>query len=176
MLLTSSYTEARQWVQDGDILILRSPWWHSPLAAATQWLLRTPYTHTGTLLWVGPGVFVAEMTHGRLRLNPLSDYKATPWDVFDCPVDRVMVRDALLEHVRDGVNYDWPDLLRILRHRLTGWPLPKQDDARMICSAFSAHVMLEHCDWRPIGLPTIAAPSDLAAVLKPVKLAYAPEA
>ncbi len=170
-LLTHSYAEARLQVRDGDIVIMRSGWTHSPLAAATKLLLGTPYTHTATGLRVDGGVFVAEMKP-RLRLNPLSDYQDTDWDVWDCPVDRQRVREALLDHVRAGVDYGWGDLARIAAFRLAGWPLPAQDDKFMVCSAFSAHIMMMHAGWEPKGLPTIAAPDDLARVLGMPKLSY----
>lgn len=175
MIFTCDYSEARLVVADGDVVILRAPWFHSPLAAATRWLLRTPYTHSSMALWLEGGLWVSEMWGEGNVLVPLSQYSGTAWDLWDCPGDRAAAKTAVLEHMRGRIGYDWGDLARIAANRLVGWPLPRHDDARLICSAYTGHVLLEHCGWHPEGLPAIAAPSDLARALGRPKLSYEPE-
>lgn len=158
------YDEARPHIADGDLIVLRSPWWHSPLAAATRLLLWTPYTHTSVALWLEGRLWVAEMWRDGNCLVPLSQYRDTPFDVFACPAEGAVVKAVLLEDLGAEIDYDWRDLARIAAHRLVGWPLPAHEDERLVCSAWSARAYLA-AGWRPEGLHSLVAPDDLAAAL-----------
>mgnify|MGYP001586854967 FL=1 len=96
---------------------------------------------------------------------PLSQRANEDFDVFDCPVDRGRVRDAVLSTMRAKIDYDAGDLLHIAANRLLGIPLPAQDDGVLVCSAYSARAWLS-AGWQPNGsFPSIAAPADVVDAL-----------
>lgn len=163
--ISYDYDEARKFISDGDVIVLRGSLLHSPLSLATRLLLRTPYTHASIALWLEGGLWVSEMWSQGNVLVPLSQYAGENWDVFKCPVeDTAKVKGLILKHMRNEIRYDFGDLMRIAANRLLGVPLPEEDDETMVCSSYVPHVLME-AGWAAEGLPSIAAPDDLARVL-----------
>jgi hypothetical protein len=157
------YARARGRIETGDLIAVRGQ--HTPLAWATRLLLQTPYTHTGLAIRIEGRLLIAEMEPIGNVLSPLSRYRDTPFDVFDCPVDRVKVRAQIMQDIGEDIDYDWGDLARIAWSRVSGLPRGAEGDGALICSAASARAWLAH-GWAPATpLPAIAAPSDVVAAL-----------
>lgn len=172
---TADYAAARDAIRDGDVVILRAGWFHSPLSFCTRALLRTPYTHTSVALWLEAGLWCTETNLGGNRMVPLSQYQDTAWDVFPCPLEnRQKVRHTFLTSLRHKTNYDIADLLVIVGYRLMGWQAPAHDDGDLVCSSYSIQGLID-AGWEP-DLPILAAPDQLAAALSPPILRYRPAA
>lgn len=159
------YDEAREHLQTGDLIALRS---RKGLAA---WLIRlvtrSPYTHTGVAIWVGSRLLVVETRNGPASLVPLSQYQPHDFDVFTAPVDetsRVFGRNVILDTLGNEIPYAYGDLVRIALHELLGVPLPKHPPDRLICSALS-ELVYRRLGWAPQGLPSIPTPRDLVTAI-----------
>lgn len=100
---------------------------------------------------------------GRKRPGAASRWANTDFDVFSCPVDPVDVREVVLETLREKIDYDLLDLLRIAAHNVLRCKLPT-DTGGLVCSAYSAKIYTL-CGWRPPLLPSIPAPSDVVAAM-----------
>jgi hypothetical protein len=96
-------------------------------------------------------------------LVPLSRYADTEFDVYACPVDREITRLTTLELLRDKIDYDIADLLRIALHNALRFKLPN-DTGGLICSAYSARIY-KFAGWLPCNMPSIPSPSDVVAAL-----------
>lgn len=164
-MITDAYPDIRPHIADGDLVAVRSR--HGVFNNLTRAITGWPYTHTAIALWLDGGLWIAEMRGGGNVSVPLSQRANEDFDVFDCPpeVDRVLARRNLLETMREKIDYDTGDLGRIALNRLFGFPLPPQDDNRLVCSAYSARVYLG-CGWQPrCYLPSIASPGDVVRAL-----------
>jgi hypothetical protein len=155
------YADIRDQIRDGDLIAVRSK--HSGLPALTRFFTRSPYTHTAVAIWLGGGLWAAEMNAGGNVLVPVSRWENTDFDVFTCPVDRTDVCVAILETLRGKIDYDLVDLLRIAAHNVLRCKLPT-DTGGLVCSAYSAKIYTL-CGWRPLFLSSIPAPSDLVAAM-----------
>lgn len=166
------YADARESIEDGDLIAVKSK--HGGLPALTRYFTRSPYTHTAVALWLDGGLWIAEMGAGGNVLVPLSRYADTEFDVFDCPAYFELVRKVTLELLRDKIDYDFADLLRIALHNLLRCKLPT-DTGGMICSAYSARIYLLS-GWRPkCRPPLIPSPADVVRAIEAApKLTVAP--
>lgn len=155
------YADIRDQIRDGDLIAVRSN--HRGLPALTRYFTHSPYTHTAVAIWLGGGLWAAEMNAGGNVLVPLSRYQDSDFDVFSCPAAPEAVRILTLEFLRDRIDYDFIDLLRIAAHNVLRLKLPT-DTGGLVCSAGSARIY-RSARWAPVGLPSIPAPSDLVAAL-----------
>lgn len=158
------YAEARRRIRDGDLIAIRSN--HGGLPALTRSITGSPYTHTGVAIWMacrqtgGAGLYIAEMDGVKGVLTPLSQYADLAFDVYECPVSRSAACTELLSALRNRIDYDYWDLIRIAAHRLWNIGLPKVDKNGLICSALSARIY-RNAGWVPAyELPSIPAPVD----------------
>ena len=163
-----NYTDVRAGIRSGDLIAFRKR--RGLLARLTRWVTKSPYTHTAIALWVGfselPRLLIAEQKESGAFLTPLSQYAATDFDVFEAPQEVVIdVGDTVWQTLGEPIHYDFADLLCIAANRLFGWPLPKRDDASLVCSALSATIWLKS-GWQPRWpLPSIPAPDDVVSAL-----------
>lgn len=155
------YADIREQIRDGDLIAIRSK--HGGLPALTRYFTRSPYTHTAVAIWLDGGLWVAEMNAGGNVLVPLSRYQDSDFDVFLCPDSPEAVRILTLEFLRDQIDYDFIDLLRIAAYNVLRLKLPT-DTGGLVCSAGSARIYVL-AGWKPVGMPSIPAPSDLVAAL-----------
>lgn len=155
-----TYHEVRAQVLDGDLVAVRST--RSLLGKVTRLVTKSPYTHTAIALWLEGGLWIAHMDGAQNALVPLSQYADTPFDVFNCPVRRDVVRQVVLEQLRAKVSYGWADVAYIGLHRLMGVPLPPEDDD-FVCSSYSAAAYIL-AGWGA-RLPSICAPADVVAAI-----------
>lgn len=165
------YADARLKIHTGDLIAFRKR--QGVLPTLTRWITDSPYTHTAVAVWVEAGgifrLLVAEANGAGSSLSPLSGYAHIDFDVYSSPVDRCRVDTATWRVLGRKVRYGFNDLLRIAANRLLGWPLPQADDGDLICSALSATIY-RLAQWRPVGLPSIPAPSDVVAALNAAPL------
>lgn len=173
-----NYSDIRAQIRTGDLIALRKR--HGLLATLTRWITKSPYTHTALVIWVGLGeerrLLVAEQKASGAFLTPLSQYAGDDFDVFAAPQEVLLdVGETIWKMLGAPIAYDVLDLLRIAANRLVGWPLPKRDDANLVCSALSATIWLKS-GWQPSWpLPSIPAPDDVVSALGvPPLLEYRP--
>ncbi len=183
-VIYSSYEFARDQVKSGDVIAIRSK--NGGLPALVRKLTKSPYTHTAVAVWMEDsagyaGIYVAEMDGDKNVLVPLSRYEGKDFDVFACPIaDRNLVVDALQELLRDTIDYDYGDLLRIAAYKLLRWPLPKDDRNGYVCSSFTAAILAEADLRLPVAerhlpdMPLLATPADVVAALGTPNLIYRP--
>lgn len=155
------YEQARELIQDGDLIAVKSR--HGGLVALTRLVTRSPYTHTAVALWLDGGLWVAEMGFDGNHLVPLSHHAGKGFEVFDCPIERATLRKWVTEVMREPLEYDLLDLLRIACNRILGVALAGDGGGR-VCSAFSASIYL-WAGWPARGLPSIPAPDDVVRAL-----------
>lgn len=154
------YTEARDRIQDGDVLLFEAK---GRVSQVISWATRSRYSHAAMAVWIKGRLMVAESREFRgCRLVPLSAaledahaawFTMMPWGT----VDRERVADAAL--ARLGQPYGWLHLVRIALSKLptkllrlipyVGKWIPagrqwSEDDQepsgpRMICSEYVAH-------------------------------------
>lgn len=160
------YADIRGQISDGDLIAVRSN--HRGLPALTRYFTHSPYTHTAVAIWLGNGLWAAEMNAGGNVLVPVSRWENTDFDVFACPVHRTDVCVAILETLRGKIDYDLADLLRIAAHNVLRCKLPT-DTGGLVCSAYSAK-LYTMSGWQPLFLPSIPAPSDLVAAMNATPL------
>lgn len=174
-----NYTDIRAGIRTGDLIAFRKR--NGLLARLTRWVTKSPYTHTALAVWIyhyggEHRLLVAEQKGSGAFLTPLSQYAGSDFDVFDAPREVVLeVHNMIWKTLGRAIGYDVLDLLRIAANRLIGWPLPKRDDANLVCSALSATIWLKS-GWQPRWpLPSIPAPDDVVSALGvPPVLQYRP--
>ena len=173
-----NYSDIRAGIRTGDLIAFRKK--HGLLAMLTRWITKSPYTHTALVIWVGLGeerrLLVAEQKASGAFLTPLSQYAGDDFDVFDAPHEVLIdVGDMIWKTLGLPICYDVFDLLRIAANRMIGWPLPKRDDANLVCSALSATIWLKSGWQARWPLPSIPAPVDVvSAVGVPPVLQFRP--
>jgi hypothetical protein len=97
------YEQARPFIKDGDMIAVRRR--DGLVAAATRFFTRDDETHVGIAIWLDGGLWLAELNGGGNHLVPMSQFDGVPFDVYDCPVHRDRVRDAILFSLRHRVHY-----------------------------------------------------------------------
>lgn len=155
------YADLRPQVLDGDLIAVRNP--VSLLGKMTVLVTRSPYTHTAVALWLDGGLWIAEMDGVGDVLVPLSQYADAPFDVYRCPVDRALVRKAVLSQLRGKIGYGWAECLYIGLHKLFRVSIPPTGGAVEICSTLSA-AAYRAAGWLA-ALPQIAAPCDVVRAI-----------
>lgn len=133
------YLDARELIQDGDILSFR-PHPSEYVKRLTCLVTNTPYYHTGMAVWLSPEVgikrlFVIEAHKGGRRLIPMSLYEEDIIDVICCPIDFSKVSAEVLEKV-GKVPYGYIDFVIIGLKEMIG--LPSTDHSGEVCSEFVA--------------------------------------
>lgn len=161
------YADARLYVRTGDLVAVRKR--GGLLPTMTRGITHSPYTHTATAIWAGcaehPRLLVAEAKGSGAAFAPLSQYADIDFDVFAAPREVLLnIEEVAWSTLGLRIDYDVSDLARIAANRLLGWPLPKADDGRKVCSALSATLWLK-AGWRPHSLPSIPAPDDVVAAI-----------
>lgn len=163
-----NYADIRAKIRTGDLIAFRKR--RGLLARLTRWVTKSPYTHTALVIWASwddeRRLLIAEQKASGAFLTPLSQYAGDDFDVFDAPLEVVIdVGDTIWKTLGQPIYYDFGDLLRIAANRQLGWPLPKRDDANLVCSALSATIWLQ-AGWQPRWpLPSIPAPDDVVSAL-----------
>ena len=156
------YSTARNILQDGDIVMVKSS--HSVYNLLTK-LFTGKYTHTGIVVWLDGGLWMAELNTGKNHVIPLSQLENIRFDVYKCPqnVDRVLVRKNILESVRISTPYgylsavitainEFTDLNRFIHWRKI-----------ITCSGFVISI-LDKSGW--IGYSYTVSPTKLSQSLK----------
>ncbi len=156
------YADARALIRNGDMVAVRSS--HGGFPALVRAVTGSPYTHTAVALWLEGGVYLAEMDGAKAVLVPLSQYADSNLDVFGCPVDGERVKASALAMLRERIDYDYVDLLRIAAWRLLRLPLPAEDKNGLVCSAFTARIFLA-AGWKASRLPSIPSPDDMVVAV-----------
>jgi hypothetical protein len=176
-----NYAQARPLIKNGDMVAVRSN--HGGFPALVRAVTGSPYTHTAVALWLEGGLgagtscnaavpgghdpcglYIAEMDGAKAVLVPLSQYADSNLDIFDCPVDGEAAKAAALAMLRQRIDYDYADLLRIAAWRLLRLPLPAEDKNGLVCSALTARVFLA-AGWKTNRIPSIPSPDDMVRAL-----------
>lgn len=139
------YVDVRDRIKDGDLILVKGNW-KSLFRAGIKIVTKSPYTHAGLAVWLDGGLWIAEINGGGNHVIPMSQIK-DPFDVFECPVDRLFVRTSILELLRDHHSYAFLELLRIFIYRLTGLITPElSQDGSYVCNEYVARVYSD-CGW-----------------------------
>lgn len=163
-----NYAEARSQIRSGQAILIKGR--SHGLNALIRWITRSDYTHAGLAVWIGEGLYLAEMNAGGNHLVPLSRFADLPLDVFNPPVYLPQGLDDgyayhVLDSLREKINYDFADLLRIALHNLLHLHLPRTDTGGLVCSSYVAWVY-RRCGWLPpVTMPSIPSPAALVAAL-----------
>lgn len=98
------YDEARQYIQDGDIVLVRSA--HSLFGWLTK-LFTGVYTHSGVAVWIEGGLWMVEINGGRNHAIPLSQLSDVDFDVYYPPnnLDRMAIKTVALRTLRVMIPY-----------------------------------------------------------------------
>lgn len=156
------YGEVRKEIRDGDLIAVRGNT-SKPLNRLIAWATSSPYTHTGTALWLGDRLWLSEMKADGNHLVLLSHYSMVPFDVFPCPVPRADFLRAALDNAETYRGYDFNDLLALLWRFKLRIELPEDADEDVVCSGLS---WLEYCAaGAPWPKRTRVAPAELVSAI-----------
>lgn len=103
--MSLSYDEARDLIEDGDLIATRKT--HSLFNWATKFFTREEYTHNGLAIWLDDGLWMSEINGGKNHLIPMSQLAGEDFDVC-CPpegLDRREIRREILESLRVKIPY-----------------------------------------------------------------------
>lgn len=162
------YAEARELIRDGDALLIQGR--SHGLNALIKLFTRSAYTHAGLALWLGNGLYIAEMNAGGNHLVPLSRYADLPVDVYRAPLTNAYLElhtprgwgSRVLDSLREKISYDFADLIRIGLHNVLHLQLPRTDTGGLVCSAYVARVYRDSGWIAPATMPSIPSPGALA--------------
>jgi hypothetical protein len=106
----SNYPDARQQIQDGDLIAVRGSHLIDHL---TSLVTKSPYTHTGVAVWCDGRLFMADLNSGRNHLTALSC--VPDFDVFSPPagLDRATIRAALFDWLATPIDYGFAAFVAI---------------------------------------------------------------
>lgn len=156
------YADAREQIRDGDLIAIRGNT-TKPMNRLIAWATGSPYTHTGTALWLGNRLWISEMKASGNHLVLLSTYSMVPFDVFPCPVERDAFLRAALDNAETHRGYDFNDLLALLWRFKLRLEVPEDEDADVVCSGLS---WLEYCmAGAPWPKRTRVAPAELVSAI-----------
>lgn len=170
------YSEARQHIQTGDVLGVRS---NTPLSFFTRLVQfrmgeLKGITHIGIAWWIEGRLYSVEMDGRHNVLRPLSQHFAQGFavDVFHNPV-----RDSMAAQFDRAtaapITYNLWDLIRIGLRLVFGGHTGTDKDSSMVCSTFAARWM-QWAGWKH-GLPELPSPAELCLPLgEPVLRIEAP--
>jgi hypothetical protein len=168
-----SYGEARVLIRDGDAILVKGR--RHGLNALIKLFTGSEYTHAGLAVWIGGGLYLAEMNAGGNHLVPLSRYADTPFDVYRPPMTSAWAEmhtpagwaGCVLDSLREKISYDFLDLARIAAHNALNLRLPRTDTGGLVCSAYVARVYQQAGWLAPVDMPSIPSPAALARALQP---------
>ena len=152
--LKMTYDEARHQIRTGDVIGVRGR--KGPLAWLTRLVTWSPYTHVGIALWVGGGLYLAEINGGGNHLIPMSQIAHTGFDVVRCPAHPADVPYAIETQLHDHQGYGFGTLVTIAARRVFGVELAG-DGA--VCSSYAATI-LTLAGWGH-SLPNAPAPDEV---------------
>ena len=141
---TLKYAEARELIQDGDIVSVK-PCDYNPVHLVVCWVTKKPFYHTAIALWMystggTKRLFVCEAHRSGRRLVPMSKYESNEMVVKCAPLPFAKIEESLLSRV-GFVPYAFWDLIvvgvRILFGRL--W----KDSKAEICSELAQDIYSE---------------------------------
>lgn len=95
-------------IETGDTIAVKSK--HGFLAALTRFFTRSEYTHVGLAIWIDNTLWLSEINGGGNHLVPMSQFSEIPYDVYECPVNRDRVREAILSSLSKRINYGFAAL------------------------------------------------------------------
>ena len=151
-----TYDEARPKICAGDVIGVRGR--KGPLAWLTRLITWSPYTHVGIALWLGDGLYLAEINGGGNHLIPMSQLANTGFDVVRCPANPADIPFAIETQLRDNHGYGFLTLGVIAIRRLFGIEIVG-DGA--VCSSYAANILTQ-AGWNH-SLPTDPAPDEVMA-------------
>lgn len=158
-----AYTAARPGIATGDCIIVRDV--AGLLTPFTKYFTHSDYTHAGVAIWIGEGLYLAELNSGRNHLIPLSQLRGCDFDVFHCPSNAGThdIRDAIQEALRDKIHYSVPALLVIgLAEWLRlNWSANAQHE--LVCSGFVV-MIYDKLGWPPLS--RVISPQKLSENLR----------
>jgi hypothetical protein len=98
-----NYDEVRDKIKTGDVISVRAK--NGIIADMIRLVTRSPYSHSGIAIWLGDGLWMAEINSGHNHLVPLSQYQYMDFDVFECPADRDRTQVEILQSLRFRIDY-----------------------------------------------------------------------
>ncbi len=139
------YEEARELIQTGDGIFVRSR--RGFLPQMTIKFTGSPYTHTGVAVWLGKGLWLAEINSGMNHLVPMSQLDGMDFDVYHCPVaDREKVKKNILQGLRKKIKYNFWALIVIGFYDWVGLSSLPNSTKALVCSEYSNKTWVES-DW-----------------------------
>lgn len=99
------YKDARALIIDGDLVAVINP--QGIFGYATQFFTRSKYTHVGIAIWLGDGLYLAELNSGRNHFIPLSQLEGVKFDVYTPPYQLVDIRSAVFKWMREPIDYSF---------------------------------------------------------------------
>lgn len=146
-------------IETGDLIAVRTA--HGVLGWLTQFVTRSPYTHTGVAVWLAGELFVAELNGGRNHLIPIC--QLTDYDVYAQPDGLGDVGNAIQSWLRVPVDYGF---LAFVAIGLLNWLRIKMFvhwRKVMVCSGYCVAIY-ESAGWPERS--RVISPRELAAMLK----------
>lgn len=141
------FHEARELIQDGDIVFIHGTW-HDPIQAVIMLCTASEYSHTCIAFWVESKVgrhlmCVEAQSRSSRRVLPLSFYSDFHMTIVSAPLPWAEVRDRALADV-GRASYSLFDAMYVglyeVVRRLTGKSIPTLSNIREFCSTFVAAV------------------------------------
>ncbi len=154
---TLTYAEARDRIEDGDIIFPRNS--HNVGGKICQWFTNSPYFHVAIAFWIkdpryNTKLCIVEEHMGGQRIVSLSAYSIYEMDIVKSPVPFSSYGEGLLD--RTGyINYSYMDLIAIgLKEKFNySW----KNFSGEVCSEMVARVLRE----QGIELPDLISPAKL---------------
>lgn len=156
-----TYEVARNQINDGDLIDVITP--HSFLGHLTKFFTRKKYIHTGTAIWFGDMLCIAELNGGRNHYTPLSQLVGLDFDVYAKPDGLADIRVAIIKWVRIPISYGYIAFVFIGIRNF--FRIKRQINWRqiLVCSGLSVAIY-EEAGWPHCS--RVIAPSELAEMLQ----------
>lgn len=157
-----TYKTARRSIGNGDIIAChyRGGFW-----SLVRRITGSKISHVGIAVWLGQGLYVAEMQQGGNILRPLSQ-TTSDFTVYKNPVSANKTKSVTLTVLRQRIRYAFLNLLLIGFNHLLHLRISNSSRAKATCGTFVRRILVRS-GWHPGNLPKNPSPAQLVKQLQP---------